>query len=280
MPRFAAVQMESRLNDPTQNLRMILDKLEEAAKLDAQVVVFPECSLTGYALTAEEADAISEGIPGPRTKAIQEACANLDVIAVVGTLEKDSQGACFNSAVLMDRSGLLGVYRKTHLPFLGVDRYLAGGDRILEPVKTHVGALGMLICYDLRFPEPARVLALLGAQVILLPTAWPEKATIYRDFIGQARAEENRVFLVAANHAGQERGTRYLGNSLIISPGGEILAQADEKEETILTADFEPTQSEQKRIVFAQGEYELDLFGDRRPELYTKLVLEKSAKEA
>jgi predicted amidohydrolase len=130
----------------------------------------------------------------------------------------------------------------------------------------------MLICYDLRFPEPARVLALGGAQVILLSTAWPQAATLYPDFLVRTRAAENHLFLAAANRVGEERGTTYLGRSIIADPDGRVLAEADQVGETLLFAEIAPDRSDAKHRVFRPGEYELDLFNDRRPELYSSLA--------
>jgi predicted amidohydrolase len=269
MPTFAAVQMEPKLLDAEANLGKVIHFMHEVSLCNAEIAVFPECALTGYALSAEEADAIAEPIPGPRTERLTEACREADLVAVaVGTIEKDAHDRLYNTAVLVGPNGLIAHYRKTHLPFLGVDRYLAAGDALPGPFETPVGRLGLLICYDLRFPEPSRVLALSGAQVILLPTAWPSAATLYPDFMAQSRASENSISLVAANRVGEERGTRYLGRSVIVGPNGEMLAEGGAEGEEILCAEIDPGQSDLKDRIFVPGEYELYLFDDRRPELY------------
>jgi predicted amidohydrolase len=280
MSRFAAVQMEPALLDPEANLRRVIDGIGLAAERGAAVAVFPECALTGYALTADEAAEAAEAIPGDRTRRLQAACRTARLIVQVGTIERDEDGQCFNAAVLIGPDGVLARYRKTHLPLLGVDRYLAAGDELPSPAVTPAGRLGTLICYDLRFPEPARVLTLLGAQVVLLSTAWPAAAGLYPDFLARARAAENRVYLVAANRIGEERGTRYLGRSLIVSPEGEILAQASPDREETLIADVNPAEADRKRLVYVPGEYELDLIGDRRPELYGPIAVERRSPSA
>ncbi len=268
MPRIAVVQMETQPLEPERNLARVLDWMHQAAAQGAQLVLFPECALTGYMLTAEEAAAMAEPIPGPRTDRLAEACRRWDLHAVVGTIEKDEHGRCFNTAVLLSPDGVLGCYRKTHLICLGVDRYLTPGERLAEPFATPLGRLGMLICYDLRFPEPARVLALTGAQAILLPTAWPQAATLYPDFVARARAAENGLYLLAADHVGSEGASRYLGRSMIIGPDGEVLAEAGKDKEALLIADLDLSRSERKHRIFRPGEYEIDLLRDRRPELY------------
>jgi predicted amidohydrolase len=272
MPRFAAAQMESTLLDTKANLHQIIAGMEEAAASKADVVVFPECALSGYALTADEARTAAEPIPGPHIEELINACKKNRVIAAVGLIEKGPDERLFNSCVLLGPEGILGVYRKTHLPFLGVDRFLAPGDELAGPFDTTAGRLGILICYDLRFPETARLLTLAGAQVLLVSTAWPEAATLYSDYAARTRSAENGIYLVAANHFGQERETRYLGRSVITGPDGEMIAEAPPDRPSILYADVDLSRSDEKARIFVPGEYELDLVKDRRPELYQGLA--------
>ena len=272
MERVAAVQMRPELLEVEKNLQSILLSFEEAVTSGARLVVFPECALSGYDLSLNEAQVVAESIPGHLSERLSQACKELDATIMVGILERDDSGRIFNTALVTGPDGILGRYRKTHLPHLGIDRFLASGEELLPPLKTPIGRVGTLICYDLRFPEPCRALALMGAQIVLISTAWPSAATLYPDFVAQTRAAENGVFLVAANRIGEEHGARYLGHSLIIGPDGEVLAQAGGEEETILYADIDPSLSDQKRRVFLAGEYELDIFNDRRPKLYGEIV--------
>jgi predicted amidohydrolase len=274
MAKFAAIQMLPLLMDPENNLKKIIQYILDASRLGAEVLVFPECALSGYGLSFDEAQMVSEPIPGPTTKRIMEACRDTHCLVAVGMLEKDDEGNVYNAAALLGADGLLGKYRKTHLPFLGVDRFLSKGNSIQGPFDTEMGKLGLLVCYDLRFPEPIRILALRGAHVILLPTAWPTAATLYPEFMAQTRSSENSLYLVAANRIGEERGTRYLGRSLIVGVNGEKLAEGSIDQEEILIAEIEPRLSEKKKRIFTSGEYELDLFKDRRPELYDALSSE------
>jgi len=275
MPRLAAIQIETKPLELAQNMAKVIEWLRRAAEEGAHLAVFPECALTGYFLTPDECFQAAEPVPGPRTDQIQEACRRTDLLALVGTLEVDAARRLFNTAVLVGPQGMLAKYRKTHLLCLGSDRHVRPGDLPLEPVETPHGRLGLLTCYDLRFPEPARVLALEGAQAILLPTAWPAAATLYPDHVARTRAAENGVVLVAADHVGEERGRGYLGRSMIVGPDGEVLAEAGTNEETLLIADVDLRRSDEKRRVFVPGEYEVDLFGDRRPDLYGPLAREE-----
>jgi len=268
----AGVQFDPKIGLVRENRVRILGLIDEVAGQGARLVVFPECALSGYVFEdVEEARAASEPVPGPSTKAIAATCKQLGVYAVVGMLEEAGE-AIYNSAVLCGPEGLVGVYRKTHLPFLGVDKLTALGPDPYRVYETSIGRIGMLICYDLRFPEAARCLALEGADVIALPTNWPQGADASPDFIAPARAMENRLFLVAVNRAGQERGARFIGKSQIVDPSGRRLAMAQTIDETIITATFDPTLARQKRLVIEPGVFEMDTVGDRRPDLYRRIV--------
>ena len=272
--RIAAVQMEPAWKDEDANLAQVDRWLGELSAQDVELAVFPECALSGYELAPDEAARFAHPVPGPQTDALVELAVKHGLHFQVGLLEKSAGGAPFNSSVLITPRGLLGSYRKTHLPYLGVDRYLRPGEQIGPVLETNLGRLGSLVCYDLRFPEPARVLALQGAQIILVSTAWPASAHLYPEFLARARAAENGVFLAAANRIGQEGSAAYLGRSLIISPSGSVLAEGSEDREELLVCDIDPGESDEKHRIFIPGEYELDLFGDRRPELYSTLVQE------
>src|SRR5262249_3875441 len=154
----------------------------------------------------------AEPLPGPATEAIAADCRELNTFAIFGLLERDGE-RIFNSAALIGPQGLLGTYRKTHLPCLGVDRCTVVGDR---PYQVHdLGGLrvGMLICYDGSFPEASRALALQGADLIALPTNWPPEGTGSARLLTPARALENRVYFAAVNRVGAERGFRFVGLS-------------------------------------------------------------------
>jgi predicted amidohydrolase len=219
--------------------------------------------------SAEEAMPFAEEIPGPSTEALADACGRLDIYAVCGLLERDGD-QLRNAAVFVGPDGLIGRYRKTHLPFLGVDRFTAPGDE-LPVYDTPLGRIGVEICYDLRFPEVTRTLALKGADLVAHPTNFPMAARIQTELITVARAAENRIYLLTANRVGKERWGEFCGWSQIVDPYGRRLAEAGETEETLLVADVELERARDKDYVIP-GEYELYLFGDRRPELYGALV--------
>ncbi len=263
----AAVQMAPKFRANEHNRSRILGWLEDAASLGANLVVFPECALCGYVFESlEEAKAAAEPIPGPTSAALDQACAELGVWTVLGMLEA-ADSAIYNSVLLTGPGGPVGVYRKTHLPVLGVDRFARPGST-LDVVETPIGVLGPLICYDLRFPEAPRVLALKGAEVIVHATNWPRASGDFPDFVTKAAARASGVFVISANRVGTERDTAFLGRSQIIPPSGRPLAEADDHSETIITAELDLELARSKRVVHIPGVFELDSFGDRRPELY------------
>ena len=267
----AAVQMMPHLAQPDQNRAAILGWLAQAAEMGARLVVLPECAVSGYVFESlAEAHQVAEPVPGPTSDALAVACADLQLTAVIGLLEAAGPDV-YNSAVIVGPQGLIHVYRKTHLPVLGVDRFVRPGDA-LQVVQTPAGLLGPLICYDLRFPEPPRVLALQGAEIIVHPTNWPRASADFPDFVTRATARASGVFLVSANRVGEERGHAFLGRSQIVAPSGHPLAEADDHSETIIVADLDLALAHRKKVIHIPGIFELDSFGDRRPELYGPLV--------
>jgi len=272
MVKIAVVQMSAEPGNIRTNLEQVLLYLHQAVEQGARLVVFPECVLTGYDLTPVEVQTVCVSASDEIIGQVLELCDRLDVTIQVGALERADDGQRYNSSFLLGPDGFCSIYRKTHLPVLGLDRFVSPGTHAPILIDTPHGRLGSLICFDLRFPEPSRVLALQGAQVLLVSTAWPRTARLYPDFLAQTRAAENRVFLAAANRCGQERSADFLGRSLIIDPDGKILQEAASDGPAILFADIDPALADQKHLIFNRGTYELDLFGSRRPELYRDLA--------
>jgi predicted amidohydrolase len=175
-----------------------------------------------------------------------------------------------NVAVLIGPHGLIATYRKTHLPYLGVDRFVVPGDE-LAVHETPIGRIGLEICYDLRFPEVTRSLALKGADIVAHPTNFPMNATTQTELFTAVRAAENRIYLLTANRVGKERSSEFCGRSQIVDPLGKRLAEAGTIEEKLLLAEVDLRKARDKDYIIP-GEYELRLFEDRRPGLYAALV--------
>ncbi len=266
--KIAGVQMDPRISQKAVNLDHCLAKTGEAARAGARLIVFPECSLTGYCFSSlEEAVPLAETVPGPSTRTIAHACKKLKVWVVVGLIEKAGD-RFFNAAVLVGPDGIAGKYRKLHLPYLGVDRFLTRGDQPYRVYDTPAGRIGMHICYDGTFPEGCRVMALAGADIIAMPTNWPAGREKIPAFVIHTRAFENKVYYIAVDRVGQEHGTTFIGRSKIIDVGGTALAEAGPAEEVIIYAEIDLDQARQKHTVIRPGEFEFDVFKDRRPEFY------------
>jgi 5-aminopentanamidase len=273
--QVAVAQMQPRLGENERNLEAGLARFDEAVAAGAELLVLPECAIPGYMFgSLEEAMPFADEIPGSTTEALEEACRRLGAHVVCGLLERDGD-VLYNAAVLGGPDGLIGSYRKTHLPFLGVDRFTTPGDE-LSVFDTPLGRIGLEICYDLRFPEVTRTLALRGADIVAHPTNFPMAAKVQTEVITLARAAENRIYLLTANRVGKERWGEFCGWSQIVDPFGKRLAEADETEEKLLVADIDLEKARDKDYVIP-GEYELYLFGDRRPGLYGALVEEMQA---
>ena len=273
--QVAVAQIDPQLGEKERNLASCVARMDEAAAAGAQLLVLPECAIPGYMFdSGDEALPFAEEIPGPSTAALERECARLGIHVVCGLLERDGD-ALRNAAVLVGPDGLIGSYRKTHLPFLGVDRFVVPGDA-LPVFDTPLGRIGIEICYDLRFPEVTRTLALQGADMVAHPTNFPMAAKVQTEVITLARAAENRIYLLTANRCGKERWGEFCGRSQIVDPYGMRLAETDEYTETLLVGEVEVEKARDKDYVIP-GEYELYLFGHRRPELYGALVEETQA---
>jgi predicted amidohydrolase len=270
--KIACVQMDVAFADKAKNQRAISERVAEAARHGATLVVFPECALTGYCFeSCDEALPLAETIPGEATQALAKACAIHGAHAVVGLIERAGD-QLYNACVLVGPRGLVGKYRKIHLPGLGLDRLVTPGDERWKVYDVGSAKLGMHICYDSAFPESARSMALDGAELLVLPTNFPPGAECLCDKVLPARAMENCVYIAAANRVGVERGFQFIGGSKICGPDGELLAHAAHAEETIIYADLDLARARSKRRVRVPGKHEIDRFADRRPEMYARIV--------
>jgi len=277
---IACVQMDCHLGRPDDNRRRMVERLRRAAGAGARLVLFPECAVTGYCFESlEEAAAFAEPQDGPTALLLSGACAEAGVYAVAGYVERDGP-RLYNAAMVVGPEGVVGGYRKVHLPFLGADRFLTPGDRPFRVFDLPVGRLGVNICYDASFPESARVLKLLGAEIILLPTNWPPGAWRTPEFVLNARAQENHVHFAAANRVGTERGWSFIGRSKVIDCDGDTVAEAGGEGEEILLAEVEPAASNRNRIVNVAGAYEIDRLADRRPEFYAPVAAPRADRPA
>jgi predicted amidohydrolase len=178
----------------------------------------------------------------------------------------------FNASVLVGAQGVVASYRKVHLPYLGVDRFLDFGDRPFAVQEAAGVRFGLNICYDSGFPESSRVLALAGADLVILPTNWPNGAETLAEHAVAMRALENAIYYAAVNRVGDERGFRFIGRSRICDPTGKTLAVASATGEEIIYATIDVEKARKKTIVRVPGKHLVDRVADRRPELYGPLA--------
>ncbi len=270
--KVAAAQIGADLDQVEANVRRVVGAIDDAAAQGVQLVVLPETVLNGYMF--EDLESVCQSalaLEGPELTAIVEACRRGGIIAVVGLLEA-ADDVVYNTAVLVGPDGLIGSYRKQHLPCLGLDRFVTAGQQAHPAVfDTPIGRVGLAICYDIRFPESARCLALAGADIIVQPSVWPDTVDIIANHMVRVRAAENHVFLVAVTRGDKEAGIQFRGNSQIIDPRGNVLAWAGQGD-ALITADVDLSFSAQKRIVVRPGKYEVSLFQDRRPASYAGIT--------
>lgn len=272
----ACAQVALTVGDAGANRRTTVAAIERAAEAGARIVVLPELANSGYVLRdADEAAGLAEPAdgpaPGPTVAAWTDAARRHDLVVVGGVCERDPDGRVRNSAVLIDSTGVRAVYRKAHLWGREAELFVPG-DAPPPVVPTAFGMIAVLVCYDLEFPEWVRLAALGGAELLCAPVNWPyyprpageRPAEVVRV---QADAAVNRMFVAACDRVGPERGTDWVGGSVVTDPDGFPLAGPHPGEERLLLAPVRLAEARDKRI----GERN-DVLADRRPELYGPVV--------
>ena len=273
--KIAGVQMDIAIGAPAENLVSMRSRLERSLAAGAQLTVFPECTTTGYCFESlAEAMSVAEPLDGSSVNTVSDWCRELSTCVIFGFLESADQ-LLYNSLALVGPSGLIGSYRKVHLPTLGVDRFTTPGDgfKVFGAGDIQVG---LNICYDCSFPEAARVLTLQGADLIALPTNWPPGSGHTSDLIPNARALENHVYFMSVNRVGTERGFDFIGKSKICDPKGNTLAFANHADEQIIYADIDPSYARNKQLVSVPGQHEVHRINDRQPSTYGPIVSDES----
>jgi len=264
---LALAQISCRRGDKKANIKRIEEYTARAKQQGADFVIFPELSLTGYTIR-DELYELAEEIPGPSTNAVKKIAKNYDAYIVFGMpeLSEKARSTVYNTAVLVGPEGYVGKYRKMHLPTHSVfeeKRYFRPGYQA-EAFETNLGKIGLIICYDIFFPEVCRLIRLDGAQIIVCISASPAVRRAFFETLTVARAIENTAFLAYVNLVGIEDGLQFWGGSRLIAPNGKIIAKAKYDEEDLVIgevdyADIKPVET----FVPAMK--------DLRPELFDKL---------
>ncbi len=257
--KVAAIQFKITLGDINRNLAKVEAALERAAKQDVKLAVLPEMWSSGY----DYKRLAKHAAETPRViEVICRLSAEYNMV-VIGSLPEKDEGKIYNTAYVVDQGVLVDSYRKLHMfSTMGEDRFLSPGDRSLV-VSTSVGRLGVAICYDLRFPELFRKMALEGAEIVCLPAEWPKPRQEHWRTLLRARAMENQLFLIATNCCGVQGKLDFFGMSLLLSARGEVLAEGGETD-TELIATFDAQEMIDYRA-------QIRCYDDRRPEIYGTL---------
>lgn len=284
----AAVQMRCG-KDIDDNLKKAEEQVREAASKGANIILLPELFEREYFCQQRRYDFYDYALPtedNPAVKMGIRLAKELSVVLPISFFEKDGS-SLYNSLAWIDADGsLLGVYRKTHIPddhFYQEKFYFAPGNTGFKVFETRFGRIGAGICWDQWFPETARSLALLGAEIILYPTAIGSEPILQCDSmphwrrVMQGHAAANLVPVVVANriglesvepcaeNAGQRSELKFYGSSFIADATGELVAEAGRDEEKVIVAEFDLDELARERLSWG-------LFRDRRPECYEGIL--------
>jgi N-carbamoylputrescine amidase len=282
------IVQQANSNDRTANIQKLRSHIITCARQGAELIVLPELHNGLYFCQTEDPATFdqAETIPGPSTALFGDLAGEYGVALVLSLFEKRAPGLYHNTAVVIDRDGsIAGIYRKMHIPddpAYYEKFYFAPGDLGFRPVRTSVGTLGVLVCWDQWYPEAARLMALRGAGILIYPTAigWETSDTDDEknrqldawQTIQRAHAIANGLPLVAVNRTGHEPdpsgrtgGIHFWGSSFVAGPQGEILAQLPAGSEAIRVVDIDPSRTETVRRWWP-------FFRDRRIDAYDELT--------
>ncbi|WP_020483494.1 carbon-nitrogen hydrolase [Methylomonas sp. MK1] len=254
------------------NLAYSIRQIETAAQQNADLVVLPELHLDHYFCQSEDTACfdLAQPIPGPTCETLADVAKANKVVIVSTIFERRAPGLYHNTAVVFDKDGsIAGTFRKMHIPDdpgFYEKFYFTPGDLGFTPIKTSIGKLGVLICWDQWYPEAARLMALAGADVLIYPTAigWnPEDDAAEKQrqcdawiTVQRAHAVANGIPVISCNRIGfeaapdQAPGIQFWGNSFIAGPQGEILSSADESQDVLLFAELDAQRSEDVRRIW------------------------------
>lgn len=266
--RIGLAQVASVPGDPEVNWQQALIAIEQAAGAGAQLVVFPEVFLQAYRVD-ELSSSTAAVVPGPWSDAVVAAAARHNVHIIIGLVRADAgfPHLVYNSALLAGPAGVVGCYDKVHLgTYLDYHEgvYWAPG-RALPVFDTPLGRIGIQICYDMSFPETARVLALQGAELNVVLSAGPREFRQSWPALLEVRSRENRFFTVYVNTVGDQRGQWFFGGSRVVGPDGQVRFTCPEDTEAVQVGEIDLDE-------VAMHRRRQHLFRDRVPSLYGPLV--------
>ncbi len=262
--RVAIAQWSAEPGNRERNLQRILEGIEEAVKLEAQLLIFPELFLTGYNIR-NEIFRLAETIEGDSVKTIGKAVEKSGIHLIFGMPERDGS-RIYNSAVLISSDGKVHAYRKAMLPNFGPfeeNLYFTPGNE-LPVFETELGKLGIEICYDLFYPEITKIYAGKGAEIMVNISGSPSISRALFERVLPARAIESVSYMLYSNNVGTQIGLVFWGGSRILSPRGELTAAGEPYEEGMVVAEL-------KKDELRLARQYRPTFRDTRPELLKKL---------
>jgi predicted amidohydrolase len=268
--KLALAQLSSKRENKAANLQRLQETTVKARAQGADLVIFPELFLTGY-LVRDQIYELAEPIPGPSTERVTQIAKENGIYIVFGMpeLSEKTQATVFNTSVLVGPEGFVGKYRKMYLPTHSVfeeKRHFRPGYQAAA-FDTAIGKIGLFICYDIFFPEVARLTRLNGAQLMVCISASPAVRRSYFEILTAARALENTAFLAYVNLVGVEDGLQFWGGSRLVSPTGDVLAKAHYDEEDFVLCDVDYGD-------IRPAETFIPTLRDLRPELFDALKRE------
>ncbi len=265
--RIAIWQTAEHPGTAEANLALLDRTAGAAAQAGAALLLCSECWLTGYNVRTETVAELAEAADGPSAQRIATLARRHGLAIAYGYAERDREdSAIYNSAQVVGATGeVLARYRKTHLFGPAERAAYQPGARLEPPFRFGGFTVGLLICYDVEFPETVRALALRGADLILVPTAQPVEYAVVTQHLLPARAVESQLWIAYCNHGGIENGLRYLGGSCLVGTDGQCTASAG-MGDALLVADIDPG-------VRAATSRLYPYLDERRPELYGPPVM-------
>ncbi|MDR3585600.1 MAG: carbon-nitrogen family hydrolase [Desulfosporosinus sp.] len=253
---IAVIQMDVTLGEPDANLNKMESLVLEAAQSKPDIIVLPETWNTGYFPKNISELALASGIKA--VKKMGELAKNLHIYLIGGSISEVCNEQVVNTTKVFNRDGLeIASYQKIHLFSPGEENkfYTEGNKVVTFSIGEHL--CGVIICYDLRFPELTRRLALDGVEMLFVPAEWPHPRLEHWQTLLKARAIENQIFVIGCNGVGLGNGVKFCGHSSVISPWGEIIKEAEEEEEIFkVEVDTEVISEVRKKIpVFMDRRY-------------------------
>jgi predicted amidohydrolase len=231
--KASCIQMNTVLGNKLENLKKAERLIERAAREGVKLIVLPELFNTGYRVEEHDA-ALAETIPGETTEWMTTLSQKYDLYLIGCILESHiSRGLVYDTAVMTGPKGVLGSYRKQNLWDTEKNRFAKGNELTLIDIGDV--KIGLLICYEVGFPEPARFLAANGADILIYSSAFGEARSYAWDLATRARALENGCYVLASNRSGTEKNeTVFAGMSRIVDPKGTVLVEAEKEDDIIL----------------------------------------------